>query len=83
MPPQEQDAGTQQHQAEAEVETSLIVKLDYWTMPPQEQDAGKQQHQAEAEVGTHLLAGNKLDRNKCVALFTIYHAGNKNSLPIP
>ncbi len=38
MPPQEQDADTQQHQAEAEEETSLIVKLDFWTVPPQERN---------------------------------------------
>jgi hypothetical protein len=46
MSPQEQDTCTQQHQAEAEVETSLIVKLDYWTMWPREQDGGTQKHPA-------------------------------------
>ncbi len=37
---------TQQHQTEVEVETSLIEKLDYWTIPPGEQDGGTQHHPA-------------------------------------
>ncbi len=50
---------TQQHQTEAEVETSLILKLDCWTMLPEEQDTGIQQHQAETEVETSQII--KLD----------------------